>query len=99
MSIAPKYDPSIVEEKWYSYWLEKKFFHSESVRKHENIIETEYLGIDKFADSSINYKIKIMCKPENKFFARRLVNNTIKKELDKNGISIPYPQLTVHKGE
>ena len=29
MSIAPKYDPSIVEEKWYSYWLEKKFFHSE----------------------------------------------------------------------
>ena len=71
----------------------------ESVRKHENIIEAKYLGIDKFADSSINYKIKIMCKPENKFFARRLVNNTIKKELDKNGISIPYPQLTVHKGE
>ena len=29
MSIAPKYDPSIVEEKWYSYWLEKKLFHSE----------------------------------------------------------------------
>ncbi len=29
MSIAPKYDPSIVEEKWYSYWLEKKIFHSE----------------------------------------------------------------------
>ena len=40
-----------------------------------------------------------MCKPENKFLAKRLVNNTIKKELDKNGISIPYPQLTVHKGE
>ncbi len=29
MNIAPKYDPSIVEEKWYSYWLEKKLFHSE----------------------------------------------------------------------
>ena len=29
MSIAPKYDPSIVEEKWYSFWLEKKLFHSE----------------------------------------------------------------------
>ncbi len=29
MSLAPKYDPSIVEEKWYSFWLEKKFFHSE----------------------------------------------------------------------
>ena len=29
MAIAPKYDPSIVEEKWYSFWLENKLFHSE----------------------------------------------------------------------
>ena len=29
MTIAPKYDPHIVEEKWYSFWLEKKLFHSE----------------------------------------------------------------------
>ena len=28
MTIAPKYDPRSVEEKWYSFWLEKKFFHS-----------------------------------------------------------------------
>ena len=71
----------------------------ESVRKHENVIEADYIGIDKFADSSINYKLKILCKPENKFAVRRFVNGTIKKELDKNEISIPYPQLTIHKGE
>lgn len=71
----------------------------ESIRKHENVIEADYIGIDKFADSSINYKLKILCKPENKFAVRRFVNGTIKKELDKNGISIPYPQLTIHKGE
>ena len=29
MSLASKYDPSIVEEKWYSFWIEKKLFHSE----------------------------------------------------------------------
>ena len=29
MTIAPKFDPHIVEEKWYSFWLEKKLFHSE----------------------------------------------------------------------
>ena len=29
MEIAPKYDPSIVEDKWYSYWLKHRFFHSE----------------------------------------------------------------------
>ncbi len=29
MSISTKYDPSATEDKWYSYWLSKKFFHSE----------------------------------------------------------------------
>jgi len=29
MSISTKYNPAETEDKWYSYWLEKKFFHSE----------------------------------------------------------------------
>ncbi len=29
MELAPKYDPSIVEDKWYSFWMKKGFFHSE----------------------------------------------------------------------
>ncbi|WP_129716538.1 valine--tRNA ligase [Pedobacter sp. SYP-B3415] len=29
MSISTKYDPQSTEDKWYSYWLAKKFFHSE----------------------------------------------------------------------
>jgi valyl-tRNA synthetase len=29
MSISTKYDPAATEDKWYSYWLSKKFFHSE----------------------------------------------------------------------
>jgi valyl-tRNA synthetase len=29
MSISTKYDPASTEDKWYSYWLSKKFFHSE----------------------------------------------------------------------
>jgi valyl-tRNA synthetase len=29
MELAPKYDPSIVEDKWYSFWMKNKFFHSE----------------------------------------------------------------------
>ena len=28
MSLAPKYDPSIVEEKWYAYWMQQQLFHS-----------------------------------------------------------------------
>ena len=29
MEIAPKYNPSDVESKWYDYWMSKRFFHSE----------------------------------------------------------------------
>ncbi|MDD6150966.1 MAG: valine--tRNA ligase [Bacteroidales bacterium] len=29
MELATKYNPSEVEDKWYAYWLEKGFFHSE----------------------------------------------------------------------
>jgi valyl-tRNA synthetase len=29
MELAPKYDPSIVEDKWYSFWMKNNFFHSE----------------------------------------------------------------------
>ncbi len=29
MEIPAKYNPAVVEDKWYSYWLENKFFHSE----------------------------------------------------------------------
>ncbi len=29
MELSAKYDPSNTEDKWYAYWLEHKFFHSE----------------------------------------------------------------------
>jgi len=27
--ISPRYDPSEIENKWYSHWMDKKYFHSE----------------------------------------------------------------------
>jgi valyl-tRNA synthetase len=29
MDIASKYNPAATEDKWYAYWMEKKYFHSE----------------------------------------------------------------------
>ncbi|HPR59533.1 MAG TPA: valine--tRNA ligase [Prolixibacteraceae bacterium] len=28
MEISGKYEPTLVEDKWYKYWMDKKFFHS-----------------------------------------------------------------------
>ena len=69
-----------------------------NIQKQEDVFEAKYLGIGGFADSAINYKLQINCKPESKITIRRNVYNMVKSELDKNGISIPYPQLTIHNG-
>ena len=33
MEIPAKYNPANIEDKWYEYWLENKFFHSEPNEK------------------------------------------------------------------
>lgn len=33
MQISEKYTPSSTEQKWYNYWLENKYFHSEPNHK------------------------------------------------------------------
>ncbi|MEG2848769.1 MAG: class I tRNA ligase family protein, partial [Bacteroidales bacterium] len=33
MEIPAKYNPTLAEDKWYSYWLKNKFFHSEPNEK------------------------------------------------------------------
>ena len=68
------------------------------IQKLEDVFDAKYLGIGSFADSAINYKLQINCRPETKITIRRNVFNIVKSELDKNGISIPYPQLTIHNG-
>ena len=33
MEIPAKYNPATIEDKWYSYWVDNKFFHSEPNEK------------------------------------------------------------------
>jgi len=38
MDIAPKYDPTQIEDKWYANWLQKKYFHSEPDNREPYVI-------------------------------------------------------------
>jgi len=69
-----------------------------NIKNLENVKDCEYLGLVEFKDSSISYKYKILCMPEFRPTVFREANQIIKAELDKNCISIPYPQLTIHNG-
>ena len=59
-----------------------------------------HLGPDIFvselADSSVNFAVRPYCKPEHYWDVYFYMTENVKKELDKAGISIPFPQQDVH---
>lgn len=56
----------------------------------------EVLGIEELASSSIVFRIIAEVKSGEQFNVQREIRKYVKKELDKNNISIPYNQLVIH---
>ncbi|MGE0042131.1 MAG: mechanosensitive ion channel family protein [Vicinamibacterales bacterium] len=56
----------------------------------------EVMGVDAFADSQVTLKVRLKCIPLKQWEVGRELRRRIKKELDRRGISIPFPQLTMH---
>lgn len=68
----------------------------EQLKELKNVKDAEYKSVQEFAESSLNYKIRIYAKAELKGQTKRDVNRIIKLELDKRKISIPYTQIVIH---
>ena len=66
------------------------------INEIKDIEKSEYRGVDKLADSSINYHIKVYCNPALKPQIRRDVLRCVLLGLDKENISVPYNQIDVH---
>ena len=67
--------------------------------------ELEYLtwnielwGLNKFNDSSIEYRLLVPVKIDKQFKTKRQINRIIKEEFDKENISIPYNIIEVKNG-
>lgn len=58
--------------------------------------EPEVLGITGLNDSSVNIRIVTKCETKENYKVERELRLRIKKRLDLEGITIPYPQRTVH---
>ncbi|MBI1272477.1 MAG: mechanosensitive ion channel [Alphaproteobacteria bacterium] len=62
-----------------------------------NILEDiEILGVDQFADSAIIIKARFKTLPIKQWEVGRAFNKRLKAAFDKAGISIPFPQRTLH---
>jgi len=54
------------------------------------------IGVSELADNSVNFVVRPWVKSENYWPVYFELLETIKVELDKAGIEIPFPQLSVH---
>ena len=58
-----------------------------------------YLGVDELADSGVNLKFAVDVTETNVFAGQRMLARDIKVLFDDNNVTIPFPQVVVHKGD
>ena len=58
-----------------------------------------YKGVEELADSAVVLRFTVETEEENIFIARRRLNRELRVLFAEKGIEIPFPQITVHKGE
>lgn len=66
--------------------------------KHDKVIAepAPFVGVMELADSSVNLAVRPHCLPEHYWDVFFDVNEEMKKSLDQNSITIPFPQRDVH---
>jgi len=55
-----------------------------------------FVGVLEMADSAVNFAVRPYCLPQDYWDVFFSVNEEVKKALDNNAISIPFPQRDVH---
>lgn len=69
---------------------------SNNIKNNVDVYSSEYKGINKLDDSSINYLIRMQCNPEIKPQIKRDCICEIVGTLEKRNIEIPYKQIDIH---
>jgi small conductance mechanosensitive channel len=59
--------------------------------------ESEVFGVNKLDDSAVVVRGRLTTVAEERWSVRREALRRLKKRFDAEGITIPFPQLTIHK--
>jgi small conductance mechanosensitive channel len=75
-----------------------KLVLNELINADERILKepASFVAVSELADSSVNFVVRVWVKGENYWPVFFDMNENVKKEFDKQGISIPFPQQDVH---
>lgn len=68
------------------------------IARNADILQTPapFMAVGSLGDSSVNITVRLWVKSENYWSVFFYMNEFVKKEFDKQGISIPFPQRDVH---
>ena len=58
--------------------------------------EEAFIAVAELADSSVNLTLRVWCATADYWSVKFDLTNAVKKRLDAEGITIPYPQRQVH---
>ena len=69
--------------------------------RNDDVFEAipDYMGVEELADSAVVLRFTVSCKEQNVFIARRRLNRELRILFAEQGIEVPFPQVTVWKGE
>lgn len=56
----------------------------------------QIVAVSNLGDSSVDFMTRPFCKSEHMWDVRFYMNENVKKEFDKAGVGIPFPQMDVH---
>jgi small conductance mechanosensitive channel len=78
--------------------LTAKKIMEEILQKHELVLADPepVVAVAALADSSVNFNVRPWVKSDDYWDVRSDLIEKIKLAFDKNGISIPYPQMDIH---
>lgn len=70
----------------------------DAAQSHEMVHKdpAPFARLTNHGDSALEYTLRIWCNAENYWDVKFDLLETVKKEFDKQGVSIPYPQMDVH---
>lgn len=61
--------------------------------------ESEIMGVNKLDDSAVMLRGRLTTVADQRWTVRREALRRIKKRFDAEGVTIPFPQLTIHKAD
>jgi small conductance mechanosensitive channel len=72
--------------------------HEDTAWRDAFLDAPEVLGVQELADSSVNVRVLFTTHPGRQWEVGREFRRRVKNRLDAEGISIPFPQRTLHLG-